>query len=238
MSLTTLVLVKYVTIFTGSDIPALLDLMVRIGATTFFFGLIYQIGLLAYERYAYFCIPLTYHTMFSTKKLIVIFFVLYAFWFCCAVLSEIYFGREFRSSTLLHSLKISAMLSVVQVLVILLPTSSMTIFCAVKIGKVIRNGQLAPALPQGVQGPVPIGQARRALRMILLISGAFWGATIPGYIVMSTLIAMGFTWEDLDSRRYLIPFVMARVSGFGYVLLPSFVNPFIYYYTRKDLRQA
>ena len=42
----------------------------------------------------------------------------------------------------------------------------------------------------------------------------------------------------LPCFRYISPAIAMRMVTFAFGVLPSFFNPIIYYYSRKDLRQA
>jgi hypothetical protein len=81
-------------------------------------------------------------------------------------------------------------------------------------------------------------QAKKAFQMILLISGAFWGTYIPGNLIIASVFALGYTWEDVDDRSHMTMFIIIRVSVYLVTFVSSAVNPLIHYYSRRDLRMA
>ena len=82
-------------------------------------------------------------------------------------------------------------------------------------------------------------QARKAVILILQVSGAFWCTLIPSMLMRTIIFNLGYTWDDLDTRRYLAPSILVRLGSLLYVPIAPVVNPvFYYYYSRKDLREA
>jgi hypothetical protein len=59
----------------------------------------------------------------------------------------------------------------------------------------------------------------------------------PAQMIRTALFSAGYTWDDLDTRRYLLPSILLRLSTFIYSL-SSVVHPFIFYHSRRDLREA
>ena len=125
----------------------------------------------------------------------------------------------------------------------------MCIYSMVKIWKLMQASKVAPA-PALVPAPAPAHvpahtptsaitkQARKALILIMQVSGAYWCAHIPSSLIRIIIFNLGYTWDDLDTRRYLVPSILVRLGSLLYVPIAPVVNPVFYYYSRKDLREA
>ena len=106
--------------------------------------------------------------------------------------------------------------------------------------------------PQGIPTPVTstpptvptksaantVKQARKAFLLILQVSGAYWMAQFPAMFMRMIIFNMGFTWEDLDSRQYLVPAILVRLATWLFVPIVTVIHPIFYYYSSKELRLA
>ena len=84
---------------------------------------------------------------------------------------------------------------------------------------------------------IPSQQAKKAFRMIVLVSGAFWGTILPSYVIRACLFMSGHTWAGLDTRDYATQAIIMRIGNYGYSSVSSLLNPIIYFYSRRDLRR-
>ena len=81
-------------------------------------------------------------------------------------------------------------------------------------------------------------QLTKNIRMILLISGGFWGTILPAGLISTVVQSFGGTWAEFDAYVYPIQFHILKMCSYLVSLLSSFVNPLIYYWSRRDLREA
>jgi hypothetical protein len=91
---------------------------------------------------------------------------------------------------------------------------------------------------QNVPGSATLHQARRAFRMIVLVSGTMWGTYVPAMIIRVVVFNLGYTFDDIDTRKHLVPAIFLRGAVYLMSFISSAANPHIYYYSRKDLRKA
>ena len=89
-----------------------------------------------------------------------------------------------------------------------------------------------------VSNPTLKQQVRKAFRMILLISGTFWGTYFPGNIVFAAAFLSGYNWEDINDRSHMTLSIIMRVNVYILPFVSPVVSPLIYYYSRRDLRVA
>ena len=103
----------------------------------------------------------------------------------------------------------------------------------------MRGSKVAPALPSGVITPQATTtlakNADRALRMILMTSGALWGTQIPANIIRVAVLHAGYSAEMMDARVEIWPAILARFSAYLFSLVPPLLNPVIYMYSRPTL---
>ena len=136
------------------------------------FGLIYHIALIAYDRYIFFCRPYSYQRLFSTRRLILALAVIYIIPLVYTTVTEIMIGRIYHASVLTYNLPASLLQLCIQFGFIVTPSAAVTVFSTVRVWKLIQR-QVLPAAadnPDDVQA-TPAQQARKTVRMILLISG-------------------------------------------------------------------
>jgi hypothetical protein len=216
-----------------------------------FFGFFYHISLIAFERYMYFCRPMKYSHFITTRRVVLAMCMIYITACSYMTITEILIGRDYHPGVLVCNLSNPGFHGIFQIVVFQLPPAVVTIICSLKIWKLIKENSVPPHIVLGHVNPnsstineatnnqaIPVRQAKKAIRMILLISGALWGTYIPGMIIRTIIFNLGYTWEDIDTRSALVPALMVRLSTYVMSFVSSAVNPIIYVYTRKDLRHA
>ena len=202
------------------------------------FGLAGHLGLIAYERFIFFCKPMIYEHHLTTTRVIVASAAIYFMSAVFVIATELTLGRFYHPAVMAFNLEASGLQSIIQFCLFFLTPLIITIFCAVKIWRLIKSSSVAPAVPSGQQSalsPTVIKKATWALRMILLIGSTLWFSNIPGFVIRGVLFNIGYTWEDMDTRRHLIPAILMRFALYLYCALPLALNPIIYYGTQPDL---
>ena len=145
-------------------------------------------------------------------------------------------GRTFHASSLPCIISNTHTHNGIIIMFIILPSATVTVFCMIRVWRLCRSAAVAPEVVGNHSIPVP--QAKKALKMMLLLSGTFWRTTVPVAVVRTAILIAGYTMDDLDSRRYIEPSILMRLTVFMYCFISSAVNPLIYYYSRNDLRLA
>jgi type IV secretory pathway VirB3-like protein len=196
------------------------------------------IGLMAYERFVYFCHPMKYDRWLRRRIVAFGIGAITTAPLIYMAVSEIYPGREFHATILGCNLRDMSIHPIFQGLVFVLPTMFSTAFCSVKIWRLSVQRSVAPSVPQDPVLATPTRQAAKALRVLLLVSGVFWAMTLPVAITRSLYFRSGVTWQDLDSRRSYFKALFLRYNYYIYALVSPLLNPIIYYYSRKDLRMG
>ena len=134
----------------------------------------------------------------------------------------------------------SLTLNYIQQTVIFLVPAVEIIVASVFIWRSMKSAQVAPAVPSGMQPqisqPAP-KQAQKALKMILLVSGSYWGTSIPATMLWLSAKNMVKSWEELDSRVNVTAFALMRSGSFLITIVSSFLNPLIFFWNRKDMRR-
>ena len=78
----------------------------------------------------------------------------------------------------------------------------------------------------------------RALKMLSLVSGTFWGTALPGVAIQFLILNLGYTWYDLNYSIDFLPPIVVRITNFLPSIVSSTLNPIIYYYSMPNLRRA
>ena len=211
-----------------------------------FFTIHMLLGLFALERYFFFCNPMRYTLIFSPKKVTCIILFCYAFPFL--YLSPHITQREFSSSSMICEYSPSLLRITINSVVFRLIPLAIIIFSMQRVWKLTKSNRVAPALPSTSASsattsapstlPPLASQAKSAVRMVFLVSGTFWLAYFPGVIIRSLAVRLGYSMDDINSRRAFVPAILNRVAFYFYGTLSSLVNPLIYMYSRKDLRRC
>ena len=148
--------------------PALYRKVITVFGLSLAFGLMYHIALISYDRYIFFCRPYSYLRLFSTRRLIFFLAIIYIVPLAYCTVTEIMIGRVYNASVLTYNLPKSSLQLLLQFGFITLPSTTVTIFSVVKVCKLIR---VTVAPPNAVNPATPVFQAKKMVRMILLISG-------------------------------------------------------------------
>ena len=148
--------------------PAWYHKVITVFGLSLAFGLIYHIALISYDRYIFFCRPYAYLRLFNTRRLMFALAIIYFVPLVYCTVTEIMIGRVYHASVLTYNLPESLLQPALQFGFITLPSTAVTIFSAVKVWKLI---QMTVAPPDAGNQAAPVVQAKKVVRMILLISG-------------------------------------------------------------------
>lgn len=194
----------------------------------------YHIGIMAFERLVFFCYPLKYELMITPRRLLFTVALIYALILAYVITVGQLVGREYHAATLICNLASQSLIRKLLVVGIMwIAPTCFLIYCMYCLHRLINRCSVSPA-----GSIIPVKQATTTLRLILLISGMYWGSYIPVVIIRNIILAVGYTLHDLDCRVAIIPAIIMRVVSLVGWLLPPICNPFIYYCTRPDLRKA
>lgn len=92
------------------------------------FGLANLVGLMAFERYMYFCHPMKYGSIITYKSTSLIVIIIFVFSLLFSIITEILIGRIYHASILACNLPDSGVQNIIQVLLFLLPAAVITSF--------------------------------------------------------------------------------------------------------------
>ena len=229
-----------ITLFSSGNIP-LSTCQVLAGVTTICVqGMIGHNAVVAYERYTYFCHPFHYERRFSTALIVITLGMCYAIPVTLVATREALFSTSaFHASNLSCNISNAGIHRFTLLVVIVLPSIAVTVYCMIRVWKLSRRAEVSPEVQGNLEiQSTPVQQARKTLKMILLLSGTFWATTLPAIVGGIIILSADYTWEDLDIRRYLVPSIILRLAVFTHCFISSAVNPVIYLYSRKDLRLA
>ena len=219
-------------------------------------GLAAHTAYMAFERYVFFCYPIRYERIFSVSKIVIILGGIYSFSLTCNAVINISVSRQYHAAVMICVLPDShRQWGVIRNLLIMLSSTTMILYSLIKIARLMKTCQVAPsnasdtpgvsaptdqADPIARAGPIlPIQQAKKSFRMILLVSGAFCCTYFPAFVCATALFASGLTRDDLDSRQVCPTCsMMLRLAMFAVSSLSTLLNPIIYFYSRRDLRMA
>ena len=129
---------NYMAQFIFGEMPTIYCRVVTTFMFTIILGMPYHTGLIAFDRYLYFCQPYKYNEYLSTKRVIGAMVVCYAIPTVIGVTTEILIGRTYHASILACNLPDSAIQSTIQFMVILLPSAVITIFSVLKVSPRIK----------------------------------------------------------------------------------------------------
>ena len=206
------------------------------------FTMMYLTGLLACERYAYFCHVYKYQSWFSTRRVVLFVSLAYLLPLLMITVEEVQVGRVYHATLLSCHLEVSGFVTVYKLFVIVLPSIITTAICTYKVWRLKATAQVNPAPNNNAAAHAPsvtpVEQAIKTVRMILLLSGSTWGSILPSLIMRRVIMSMDYSLEDLDSRLHYHASITYRVSLIMTTTIPSAVNPPIHYFCRKNLRTA
>ena len=203
-----------------------------------YLGLPYHQVVMAYERYMFFCWPMNYNRTITVKKMTCLVVSIYVVTLSYRFMLAAIFGMYFEASVLvcLHPRSV-ARLSINLSVFFALPLILLILF-AVLIGKTTWSAHLAMAVPQGViiPPPPPILMAKKSVRIILLVSGTFFGIALPSLLVRNAVKNSGFSKEDLNIRVELWPVIIIKVCNMAHTQLSPILHAAINFFCRKQLR--
>ena len=198
-----------------------------------------KVVLFSYERYVFFIDPFKYESKFTKSKLVLYEFLIMLVPGLFVVVSYSKFELEYHASALMCSFPLIKELFYIQYGIFLCPTVFVTVYCAIRILRLIRKSKTGTENTQPNDAQESLArQVKKAIRVMFLVSGTFWFAVIPGFILRLISIYNGVTWEEMDGRTNMAASLMMRISTLVLVYVPPAVNPWLYFFTRKDLRNA
>ena len=203
----------------------------------------HNIALIAIERCAYFRWPMKYSQYFTIIRISIVLTVFYGIGLIYNIVLEILIGRDYHASGLTCQLTMPSLtINYVQMSMIYLVPAVEIVVASVLIWKLTKMALVAPAVVSGSNQPPAqaalVKQGKRALKLILLVSGAYWGTGIPTMCMWLMAKNMAKGWEMMDARLHMTAFALIRSSTFLIALVSSSLNPLIYYWSRPDLRKA
>ena len=197
----------------------------------------YKPSPLLYLLCRYFVHPLTYPNDFNNRNVFLMCFAAYLVPMVYGIITEIMIGRVYHETILFCHLPGTRYLNYVQFLGFFGPSLIVTIYSMVKIWRLSMALQISPA-GEASATVSNAAKARLAFKAIALVSGNFWGSYIPSFFLRTGLFSVGYTWYDMDTRRYLWPSIGVRLSQLLLTQVSAALNPFIYFYTNRKLRVA
>ena len=208
--------------------------------STPYFVSIHFIMALSFERYQYFMHPLKYPQRFNKRNIKKIFLAVSTPGILFAVFTEVFVGRTFHAVVLDCMLPFTTPLNLIIVFLFGLPNIIINIFCIVSLLKLLKKQRRQVQALQ-IEGSVCMpGKAKRpvkdAVRLILLVSGIFYGSYVPAYLIHE-VIFRNVTWESLNARDVETLSVLYRVFSTVASCTPACLNPWVYIYVNQDLRK-
>ena len=243
-----IILVNMLTVVISNDIQVMTDVVSRAFATAtgmFFSSSVHTIGLLSYERYCYFITPLTYTTTFTKTRIYTTLVLICLLAFCISLGVDLVEPRVPAATTMTYQAtgRASQITNIVYAVLYAIPCCSVSVITLLRLRKLIskHKAQVQPSVmseDQSAVNGVIVKPVKEALRMVGLVSGAFWFITIPGAFIRFGLSASGVTWAVTDYRLSMPLFVLSRGSYLMITVLTSLLNPIIYMAVLTDLRKA
>ena len=201
-----------------------------------------MVAFLAFERYIYFVQPLRYVRYFSTKNILLVNLLMYISGFLASLMIELLVGRELVSTCMTCKIAEDAEQTVTFIIFIVfwVPSGCMSIITLIKLRLLtsVHNAKIASANGNPEVQVNFVHGLKRAIKMIMLVSGAFWFSAMPGTLLKVAMSAYGFTSVDLDLRRDFGVFVLHRTTYLFLIAMSGILNPVIYLSLQKDLRLA
>ena len=160
-----------------------------------FFVSIHFIVFLSVERYQFFMHPLIYPARFSKIKIMLLVVSIPGILF--GVFTEIFIGREFRAVVLECQLPNTTAVNLIMILLFLVPALLIMTFCMVSLIRLAAKQKTqVEALQTDVLGNVTktrklVKNAKDSIRMILLVSGTFYGSYLPIYFIRDAVFKRG-----------------------------------------------
>ena len=216
---------------------AISSVAIGIGYSTFYFP-----SFVAVERYFFFCRPFQHARFFTLKSIISISCVLILIPLVWSIAIDQHTPRFFSSTALICQLPDPQAWLWPQVALFFAPPLLATTFSIAMIRRMLSRAQARVGpLANNQHGPQvkdQLGSIRRGIRLVLLISGAFWGVLIPSGVIRAQVMSTGITFEQLDSRVDIPKFLLMRLQNILWAFIASALNPVIYFALHRDLRVA
>ena len=199
--------------------------LINTKVTSFCLGVLLNLSaILAVERYIFIVHPMRY-LVWVTKSKVVLSFI--------GILSLLitYFivNSSMINGDLVHYLHASFVCGTGKAIVyfFLFIFPGMVIICIAVIKLVIFVRRFAPNSAEAID-------AKKAIKLILLLSGALFITYIPSYVIRMAILQV-WTWDELDSGVNIPAFIAVRCTSFILSFMSSASNPIIQFYVEKDL---
>lgn len=220
-----------------------------------FFSSVYMVGLIAYERYHFFCRPMSYDRVFTPRTLLSMVAGVWAIVMGYLVFTEIFIGRtELVLTTFMCQVEKSEIAVKIPIICFLGPSVCLVLFSTIRVAILRAKLSTTVVVPQGV---IPQSFSRaaivttnhanesssrlkwkvnKALKLIFLISGLFWGTYLPGFIFRVIILSSNITFEEIDSRQNMTAMILLRSGTWLLCIVSPVLNPWVYMYTHSELR--
>ena len=246
-----LTLLHMVPVVISNDIHVMSPTVSRILVTvlgSFLFSSFHMVGLLAYERYCYFVKPLKYTRTFTKFRICAAVMIIYVLALSIALAVDLISPRIPVATIMTYqaaglSKKIT---TIIYAVVYAIPSGTMSVVALINLRLLIskHKAQVQPAVSidmnedQSAISGIIVKPVKKALKMVVLVSGTFWLTIIPGFLIRVGLATSGVTWADTDQRISLSMFALSRASYMLITVLSSALNPIIYIAVLTELREA
>ena len=133
--------------------------------------------------------------------------------------------------------------TIIQLLLFFVPSAGISSYAIYRTLRLASQMRVAPMTApsahggSGTNNTTDQASLKRAVRLILLVSGSFWATYLPGYMLRA-LIHNRYTWEQLNFRSNPYVSVFYRFLMFALCHFSSMLNPLIYLFTHRNLRSA
>ena len=213
-------------------------------AITFSFSTMYMTTYIAIERYFYFGRPYLHQRFFTLRSIVCTTCVLIIVPFIWSTVTEIGSPRQLSTAVLLCQLEGAKNVIPVQIALFIVPSLLGIVYSMVMMFRLLWSVRMrvAPFSNQITQKNQQVDPASKSiksgLRLIFLISGAYWGTYFPSWVIRICVLSTGATWEEIDSRVNITHTALIRVHVILLSAMASALNPIIYFATHRDLRTA
>ena len=205
-----------------------------------FFGTTQLTAFIALERYFYFCKPMVYDQYFSFRSIAISSLLIFLITQGYVIIKEFLYGRELQPLIGMCVFTFPVFHNISNLLIFVLPAVVVTLFSICKIINLLRNISVHPSVIPNATYSEPMLRrrpARKGLRLIFLVSGAFWGTYIPAFVIRTVIFQVGYTWVSLNAYENPTISTIFRYTHYS-IALSTVVDPLIYFGVCKDLRTA
>ena len=228
-------------------VPVMTCRVFTTATTAFFLACIHLVGLISYERYCYFITPLKYLIKFTKSRIYITVIVICLFSFSTSLTVDLVSPRIPVATTISCQAtgRPFVMANMFFFVFFCVPSGSVSVLTLIKLRILMSKHEAEiAAVPQSIRKDqsaihgLIIKPVKKAVKMVILVSGSFWLTIMPGVAVRFALSASGVTWSDTDYRTSLPLFALSRANYFLIFLVSSFVNPIIYVTVLPEIRNA